>query len=295
MSDVATQRTAIGVAAPAGAGDARRATPSSSPAAASGSASVPARRRRRAPRATRRSRPRRRRRRAPSRAVALRARSSASRLSADEAARLPSRSTPDSTNARHRAVEHVERVGQRGRGALGGGRRVVELVREPGRHLARARRASRAAARPPRSAPSPGGTRGSRVWNAAGVVEQQAAELGRADPRDAARLGGAHRDPRRRSPDSARIAPSQVGATCWWSRSSRPSTVSSRRSGPRAGARTATSVVAVAHEHVPALAAALLGRRRPAAERAASRPRRTGRCARSSATVTLMCRRGTGG
>ena len=38
--------------------------------------------------------------------------------------------------AAHRRADDVERVGQLGRGALGGGRRVVELVRQPGGHRA---------------------------------------------------------------------------------------------------------------------------------------------------------------
>ena len=112
-----------------------RATPASTPAAASGSASRHGSATPSVLEARRAARPRRRRRRArraPLRGGAGRA----PRAAARRAARPRSRSTPDSTKRADRRADDLQRLGQlRGR-ALGGGGRVVELVREAGRHRA---------------------------------------------------------------------------------------------------------------------------------------------------------------
>ena len=142
-------------------------------------------------------------------------RSTASRCSATSssaparARRPPRRSAPTSTLSTSSASASRPRPRARG------GRRVVELVREPGRHRARATRAARGSARCAVMRLITGAT-----WRHDPAVHRR---LGEREPQEVARLGitatrhvglGLHPHRRAAPPVSTAIAPIQVGA-CW--------------------------------------------------------------------------------
>ena len=207
LSVVAIQRTAVGSAGPAW--DATASSHSaSSPAEASGSASCQASgtscSSSHAPIASSASAAS-----SPSRAVAAAARAIACALSSRNAA-ASSRSTPDSTNSRITPSRTSSASARPAAVRLRGRDRVVELVREAGRHapergelLALLLGRARAAAITGRKA---------RITrrNAIGVSNSRRRNSGGVDQPDARPLGGAHRDLRRHLA-SAMIAPAQSG------------------------------------------------------------------------------------
>ena len=180
---------------------------------------------------------------------------------------------------RHRAVERVERVGERGRGALRRRRGVVELVREPGRHLARARRASRAGARlasiraitGPEHADHASGT-------PAGVANSRSRNSAAADPGDAA--GPAARSETRASfagqrEDRAHPGRRVVVVVALLAAVDQHVAVDPALEQDRERRRSVSPIVTSVS---PRLEPPLLERRRPRLEAPRRRRRRTGRC-----------------
>ena len=219
FSEVATQRTAIGVAAPAAVA-ARSSHSPSRPAEASGSASVHASgtscASSQSPIASSASAAS-----SPSRAVAVSARSCASRLRARRTS-ASARSTPASTNAAiaPSSVSSASASAVAVRLAAAAG--LLSSCARPADIWPSAASFSRWSWLASSRAITGPKTR-ITFWNAGGVANSRSRN--RSAAICAARLGPDARIATRASlPDSARIAPIQVGASWWWSRSSRPST-----------------------------------------------------------------------
>ena len=176
----------------------------------------------------------------------------------------------------HRPVERVERVGERGRGPLGGRRRVVELVREPRRHLAE--RGELLALELARLEP-----RHHRPEDPDHLLErgrgreQQVAEpvRARSAPRGWARRRGSRRAPR--CPTGRGSRPSRSARRGGGRAPRGRPPARSRPSGPRAGSRTARRSRRSSRACRRARAGAPRTRR-PTAPGRRRRRRRTGRC-----------------